>query len=573
MPVHGFMVVCQVCGHFNEPDTQFCAKCTAPLQIRLQTIEEEEQREAALRRLPPEIEAKARELETLAEKDPTKTAPLIQLSNLYYQYKIKDRAVDYLERAIAIDPDNKYLRQKLDLIVGRHRASEDRIAELVESQRQANRWARVVGIAVVLLLLAGAGFAVKMALFPSSYRVAYTKDNVTGLRFSPDGRRIAYLSIPKYGFMDLHPVLGQDLKSIDSELVVADLDGDDPRTVTRFASFGYAYEGALEFTWIPNTDEIAYTAYADGEQIIRAVGIDDGESRDLATGFAPTFSHDGRYMAYLAPPPAPDVPRDWRDELASGSLWRLLLYSRGDELSLYVKELAGGEPRIVVENSVSNAQFNPRANVLVYEKKADVSAAGADSAFAPLGQDAESWAARFSDLDVVSSDIYTYDLATSTETRITADNACERPRWTPDGEKIVFNYYPDPKDYRNFLYWMNADGTGRHMLLGNRPEYESFGRVSFSPDGSLLAFEAQFVNPDRPEMPTQMTPIGMVGGGPNLQNDIFVLDVERRKMHRLTDSRHKFKSNPHFHPTKYKLAYEISRGDGRREAWITNVDR
>jgi hypothetical protein len=85
-----------------------------------------------------------------------------------------------------------------------------------------------------------------------------------------------------------------------------------------------------------------------------------------------------------------------------------------------------------------------------------------------------------------------------------------------------------------------------------------------------MAFEGQFVNPNRPNLPGKMSPIGMIGGGANVQTDVFVMDMVGTGLRRL-DAEHKFKHNPEFHPTSYRLAYEISLVDNRLEAWITKA--
>ena len=60
-------------------------------------------------------------------------------------------------------------------------------------------------------------------------------------------------------------------------------------------------------------------------------------------------------------------------------------------------------------------------------------------------------------VDSDNSDIWTYDLARGTLTRLTFDEADDRgPAWTPDGARVVFQSDRDGGG----LFWKAADGTG-----------------------------------------------------------------------------------------------------------------
>ncbi len=82
-----------------------------------------------------------------------------------------------------------------------------------------------------------------------------------------------------------------------------------------------------------------------------------------------------------------------------------------------------------------------------------------------------------------NEDIWVYDLARNTLSRLTFDAAFDRnPLWTPDGERIVFASNRDDGG----LWWRAADGTGQAepLLTGdiNMTPY------AFTPDGSQLAY-------------------------------------------------------------------------------------
>jgi Tol biopolymer transport system component len=58
------------------------------------------------------------------------------------------------------------------------------------------------------------------------------------------------------------------------------------------------------------------------------------------------------------------------------------------------------------------------------------------------------------------------------------------PAWSPNGQQIVFTEFSNGPS-RDWL--VNADGTNRHLLVNDGPNY-SDGQASWSPDGSRIIF-------------------------------------------------------------------------------------
>jgi Tol biopolymer transport system component len=83
-----------------------------------------------------------------------------------------------------------------------------------------------------------------------------------------------------------------------------------------------------------------------------------------------------------------------------------------------------------------------------------------------------------------SGDIWIYEIARRTMTRLTFQGTSGSVNWTPDGKRVAFRttYYGKPG-----LYWMPADGTGKPELLVESEDmlYPS----SWSPDGKTLVYE------------------------------------------------------------------------------------
>ena len=95
--------------------------------------------------------------------------------------------------------------------------------------------------------------------------------------------------------------------------------------------------------------------------------------------------------------------------------------------------------------------------------------------------------------DLVNS-IWVYNLSTATGLRLTNGSGDWRPRYSPNGAKIVFQ---SNRDGNAEIYVMNADGTGQTRLTNN-PAYDS--NPVWSPDGSKIVFSSSRDNPMSPSL-------------------------------------------------------------------------
>ena len=85
-----------------------------------------------------------------------------------------------------------------------------------------------------------------------------------------------------------------------------------------------------------------------------------------------------------------------------------------------------------------------------------------------------------------NADIWTYDLARNTLSRLTFDESNDyRPLWTPDGKRIVF---ASNREDVGGLWWKSADGTGAAERLFAEDSQPFPAPYAFTPDGTKLLY-------------------------------------------------------------------------------------
>jgi serine/threonine-protein kinase len=82
-------------------------------------------------------------------------------------------------------------------------------------------------------------------------------------------------------------------------------------------------------------------------------------------------------------------------------------------------------------------------------------------------------------------DIWIYDWARDTPSRLTFEASNQWPVWTPDGRRVVFSSNRADVSAHN-LYWQRSDGTGEVQRLTEGRNHQNSG--SWHPSGRLLAF-------------------------------------------------------------------------------------
>jgi Tol biopolymer transport system component/predicted Ser/Thr protein kinase len=140
-----------------------------------------------------------------------------------------------------------------------------------------------------------------------------------------------------------------------------------------------------------------------------------------------------------------------------------------------------------------------------------------------------------------NQDVWVYEIARNTLTRLTFEGSNRAPLWTPDGKRIAYASERGP----NFgIYWKPADGSGPEERLTTSRSFQLPG--SWSPDGKLLAFTEN---------------------DPKNQLDIWILPMEGNRQPRPFLKTPFYEGFPVFSPDGRWLAYASSEA-GQSEVYV-----
>ncbi|HPM76392.1 MAG TPA: hypothetical protein PK961_04810 [bacterium] len=542
-------VLCQSCGAPNSPSAAECAQCGAEMAGVRQERDKKQAKAQMIEALPEAVRQQIKDLEAEHERRPDAVGVCLQLANLYKDLQQKEFAVEYLEKAIALDPENKFLRQKLQLLVDGRPPDKARTLQIEKSQAQTKRYTRTLGIGAAVLAAVLAAMLIKALLIPEVFCLAPVEGDRETIKpkFSSDGSMIAYLDQPRFTLFGMVDQLTGQKPKGETWLMVKTLRGQ-PERVVKIAP---GRNEEVEFAWRPRHNELTYTVWQfedidKSPYVIYSVTLNGSEPRRLVDGRDFAWSHDGAFLAY--------VRTNWSHPEANG---------------LYLLNVDAGLDNKISDLDCSNPSWSPIEHELVYQAKDSwmyrmMISGEIDADYI---ENAEKAQRQY----LLAGDLYRYDFISDATVRLSQSGGLRSPMYLPNGQNITALTYTEGGEGGNTLVVMNRDGDNQVKLLTPGREYEMFGAYSWAPNGKTLAFEGFFPPPGgSTEGPATGMPSGMslfVPADKNYVSDIFVVDADGGGLRRLATARHPFKKNPVFSPNGKFLAFEVMYTDFRREIW------
>ncbi len=198
--------------------------------------------------------------------------------------------------------------------------------------------------------------------------------------------------------------------------------------------------------WSPDGSRLAYTCLQQPDGSVRppqriCVRNADGTgfavlSNTLAEDFGPAWSRDGSQIAFSS-------------------------YNPGFPSVLSIMNADGTGRFPIMISGASNPDWSPDNSSLVFEN---------------------------------GNSIWIFNRLTQNSLRLTSSTADARPRYSPNGSKIVFQSY---RDGQPEIYVMNSDGTGQTRLTNNQA---SDSAPAWSPDGTKILFASTRDDPMSPAL-------------------------------------------------------------------------
>lgn len=534
--------------------------------------------------LPPQVAEKVKALEAQIAAQPKAKALYLQLAQIYVDNGRKAEGIRTLERCLLIDPGNALVKHKLNLLthagVGTasataalHKPQAPRfVPRAAPARRSVPVWAWVVGGLVV----AGAAVALKVFVFPGTWRVVADTFDATAPQWSPRGDRFAFL---KGG----------------SELVVHDVKKGTSETVA-----GRIWGG---FAWSPDGSRLAYAAEPapdeSGEEgyggVIFVFDLGTKRATRVTSGSQPSWSPDGTSLALHCSGAPPQY------EFSSDEATPPVMVRAGTPSGPCVVDVADGRARMLGVEMAQGLVFSPDRPSLVYESWSedgmDAASAAAGDASPPatlnaegndefqqfaqdavsgqprnvyegsrdLGRRAEAMmydqkkkAAAAGGSAFYGTDVFVVAADGSSPVRLTQGGRAGAARWTPDG-RILFG---------------QDSATGPQLMTAN-PD-GSDPKPVFSKPVKITDPASAVMTRDRKRV-VFVGPVGvaneavaslMSGESPN---DLYVSRVGEPNPKRL-ENKHPFKQRFALSPDGKRIVYEVKNGaSGKSELWMMSL--
>ncbi|GEM_PF-4965321 len=471
------------------------------------------------------------------EENPEQAASWIQLGLLLSQYGDKTGAVRAFDKALTIDPDNKYARSRLDMLMTHPEALTQVSRTFSSAPSHTNPWfTRIFWIVASVVI---ASLILRFFIFKSTYPVVVNEDNNSFPIFAAENPSFGYSSI-RGNPMYFRAFTGGSFH-------IAKRPGD---TAELFRPDGQPSRDDKDSQYCFSSDA-EWVAFVRQRSV--CIAKRDGSGfRIIEEGNSPQWSPTGRQLAFIGS----DTSQPYS---ASNSL--ILIDFSSDS-------------RLQLADSISDSfAWSPTGQAIAFVSE--------PHEWSPMdvmmmqGADAEGEEASDEDAYVTPYRISVVDVMTRDIVDLPETGNLLFPAWMPDGRTIL---YFASKSTGTEIHAAAPDGTNTRTLYGGSPARFSYpGPICVSFDGKWIVFEALAAGETETE--TIEVPDAYRGytGAPTIQTramdfqpDLFAARTDGSNCHRLVNI-HDSKSHPQFQPGTHWIYYHTIPLGGKVQIWKTKV--
>lgn len=492
----------------------------------------------------------AKPLIEVIEKNPKNPQPYLRLSELFWKSHNAELAKDVLKSVLEFDPENEVVKRKLEWIEGfgiRPTAISGRLAE-EKLEKRTTIIVRAITIALAAFGVLIVALIVKLIFFKPAYRLAKGDDNFVAVRFSPDGKRLAFTQSPYFSPFDALDIL--DKWPQKAQIFVSEIDGKNKKVVHEILVYPFEtpqYVWLKEGMWLAISPTLKETS----DDVI-AIDVKSNSKRIIATGGKIWASPDGNFFCYLlatssdlsARKDLVLVNEDKSENIiASGHINEVAMSERASVIAYTTLELPTYSTNILSEG-IEEGDYEP----LVFGKVA----------FA-----------------------FSFEKAQTVQISKKGQNVSSLAI-SNDGKKVAFI---NSSQRQQELIVSDLDGN-QTVIFRTSDDFPWIGTPVFSPDGRYLIFEAAMAKSTEaikeltiklPQVEKRLKTMKQLSGGFSVwsfASDLFYVDLAQAQpqVKRYELKNHRFKHKPAFHPSGSLIAFEQTTLDFRTEAWIAKFN-